>query len=193
MTKKEKVLVFTNIITAILLVVLGGILLLSNNKDVKAENKDEQKNTDTDNCVQESKVDGYLVYSDGYEEYKIYSMKDKTLKVFSSELGDKVIAENVNKTYDIRVGQSDMCEGNRWIIANTEDNKFIAVNVDAMVCGNKLKTLDVSHELYKLNLNYTISIYNTETFTNQFEPNMINVFAINEDGVSTEITSIFEE
>ena len=32
MTKKEKVLVFTNIITAILLVVLGGILLLSNNK-----------------------------------------------------------------------------------------------------------------------------------------------------------------
>ena len=126
------------------------------------------------------------------EDNKIYAMNDKTLKVISNELGEEVIANNVNKTYDIYAGMSDVCEGNRWIIASTEDNKFIALSVDSLICGSKIKTIDVSAELAKKKIDDVISIYNTKTFTNQYEPKKYEVYAITENGESTEITSIFE-
>ena len=202
MSKKEKFLVFTNVITLIGLLILGGVLVLSKDKKevknddtskcVEVDDTTKEEVMPEDNCIKPAKVDGYLVYSDGSEDNKIYSMNDKTLKVISTELGEKVIVENVNKTYDIYAGMSDVCEGNRWIIASTEDNKFIAVSVDAMVCGSKIKTIDVSAELTKKKLNDTVSIYNTKTFTNQYEPQKYEVYAINEDGKSTVITDIFE-
>ena len=202
MSNKEKVLVVTNIITLVGLLVLGGILILSKDKK-EVKNDDTSKCVEVDdttkeeveyedNCIKPAKVDGYLVYSDGAEENKIYAMNDKSLKVISNELGEKVIAENINKTYDIYAGQSDICEGNRWIVANTEDNKFIAVSIDAMICGSEIKTLDVSEELAKKKLNNTISIYTTKKFTNQYEPTVTQVYALSEDGISTEITNIFE-
>ncbi len=187
MSKKEKVLVFTNIITVILLIALGGVLVFS--KDKEETKKDEvQECTD----VKETKIEGKLIYSNYSEDNKIYLKTDNTLELISKDLGNKVIAEKVNKTYDIQVGQSDVCEGNRWIVALTDDNQFIAISIDAMSCGDEIKTLNVSDEMAKLELNDTIAIYTTETFTNQFEPTAFKVFALNEDGESTEITSIFE-
>lgn len=202
MSKKEKVLVFTNIITAILLVVCGGALLLIKLNDKTARCVDapeikedtSEKNEESTNKQEstDNTIEGSLIYSDSTEDNKIYLMKDKTLKLVSENLGNKEISKNVIKTYDIYAGQSDVCEGNRWIIAETEDSKYVAISIDALSCGERIETVNVSDELKKLNVTGTISIYDTKTFINQYEPLSYKVYAINEDGKSTEITSIFE-
>ena len=204
MSKTEKFLFFTNTTTLLVLLILIGLLILekTNNETENTEiNKcvevEENKNVDNEaeketNCNDSIKVDGHLVYSDSTENNKIYLMSNNTLELISKDLGNKVIAENVVKTYDISAGQSDICDGNRWIVANTEDNKFIAISIDSMTCGNEFELLDVSSKLSKMKLDNTMSIYTTEKFTNQFEPTITQVYALSEDGISTEITNIFE-
>ena len=181
-----KFLVITNVLTIILIVGLGVLLVFTNLKDDKTSDK----------CVtekQEEKVESndILVYSSSYEDYKLYLTDNNVVKLVSTELDNKNIAENIASSYTIYAGMSNLCEGNRWLIMVDNEHKFTALSIDSLVCSNEIKTINVSDELNKKNLTNTSVIYDTKSFTNEFEPRNYQVYALDEDGNSVEITDIF--
>ena len=201
MENKTKTLIVTNIITAIIVLALGGYIIFDkvNDKDVAKEdnnklvndNKEEEKEQQ-ENENGENNSDS-LYYSTLSEEHKIYLTEDNVVKLVSTSLGTKDIATNVSWIHEISAGMSDICEGNTWLILESGDTdiKYTALSVDTLSCGNEVRTFDLSAELNKKNLKNIVSIYSTKEFINQYEPLLHKVFVIDEDGKSTDITDLF--
>jgi hypothetical protein len=198
MENKTKTLIVTNIITAIIVLALGGYIIFDkvNDKDVAKE--DNNKLVENNNGKEEQKENeknsrDSLFYSTLSEEHKIYLTEDNVVKLVSTSLGTKDIATNVSWIHEISAGMSDICEGNTWLILESGDTdiKYTALSVDTLSCGNEVRTFDLSAELNKKNLKNIVSIYSTKEFINQYEPLRHKVFVIDEDGKSTDITDLF--
>lgn len=211
MAKKEKILVITNIITGILMLVFGGfgIYQMNSAKDITSELKkceNVNKNTnvvdkddsnsgvdDKNNDKEIQSIEGTLVYSNGNESIKLYLTAEKELKLISTELGESVVAKKVTKTYDVKAGQSDTCEGNRWIISQNENDEFVALSIDSLSCGNEVKTINLTNEFKNKKISNATYIYQEEKFVNMYEPNSFKVFTLNGEGKSVEITDILDK
>lgn len=188
MTKKEKILLFTNIFTAVLLIVLPSFIIF-NKPASKCGQERENTVAEKENTIN----DGKLLYASGDDAYKIYLTSDKNIKLISNDLGNEILAEKIVKTYDFYVGQSDTCEGNRWIIGEDENNKFVAVNIDSLICGNTIKKINISDEVSNLNISDISFIYQEKYFTNKYEPYLYKIFASDSNDKVVEITNIFNK
>lgn len=185
MSKKEKCLIITNIITGILMLVFGGFCIYQMNDDAPTKCEKETNKSSSINL-------GSIVYAVDNNTYLEITEK-KELKLVSTELGDSVIAKNVIITYDVRAGMSDICEGNRWIISENEDGEFVALSIDSLSCGNEVKTINLTNEFKNKNISNVGFIYQEEKFVHMYEPNDFKVFALSEDGKSVEITDILDK
>lgn len=196
MENKTKTLIVTNILTAILVLALGGYIIFDNVTNKDATKEDDNKLVENNNDKEEQKENeknskDSLFYSTADEDYKIYLTEDKTVKLVSTSLGNKEIASNITWIRKISAGQSDICEGNTWLILSASDGKYTALSVDDLSCGNKISTIDLSAELSKKNIKDVVSIFETVEYVNQYEPLSHKVFGVDKNGKTVEITDLF--
>lgn len=198
MENKTKTLIVTNILTAILVLALGGYIIFDNVTNKDATKEDDNKLVENNNDKEEQKENeknskDALFYSTLSEEHKVYLTEDQTVKLVSTSLGNKEIASNITWIRKISAGQSDICEGNTWLILESSDEtpKYTALSVDDLSCGNKISTIDLSAELSKKNIKDIVSIFETVEYVNQYEPLLHKVFSVDKNGKTVEITDIF--
>ena len=165
MEKKEKILYITNAITAILVIILGGVIIfdkIGENKidydtgDKTVENKNDHDSIDktVENKEEnntESKDDTVILEIKNNSQKIVYTA-DKKIIANSPTLKNIVVETNVIKFYQIHVGQSDICNGNEWFILEKNDHSIIAFSSDDFICGDKITTKNITEELKKLDI-----------------------------------------
>ena len=206
MEKKEKILYITNAITAILVIILGGVIIfdkIGENKidydtgDKTVENKNDHDSIDktVENKEEnntESKDDTVILEIKNNSQKIVYTA-DKKIIANSPTLKNIVVETNVIKFYQIHVGQSDICNGNEWFILEKNDHSIIAFSSDDFICGDKITTKNITEELKKLDITSLKKVYENKEFVNEYEPYNYQVFAINQDDKLVDISAILKK
>lgn len=205
MEKKEKILYITNAITAILVIILGGVIIfdkIGENKidydtgDKTVENKNDHDSIDkTVENKEENNTESKdtVILEIKNNSQKIVYTADKKIIANSPTLKNIVVETNVIKFYQIHVGQSDICNGNEWFILEKNDHSIIAFSSDDFICGDKITTKNITEELKKLDITSLKKVYENKEFVNEYEPYNYQAFAINQDDKLVDISAIFKK
>ena len=189
MIKNKNFLFITNIIIGILVIILGGFIIIDKvfiNKDVSNNDKEVVEN-------ESNYVISDIITKSVDDEYKIFYTTDSKIVVVSSNVKETVVTDDVSNYYKVHVGMSDICIGNEFIIIEKNDGTILAFSSDRFVCGNTIYTKDITEDLKKLGITSLKRVYESASFTNEYEPLMYQVFAVNQDSEIIDITNILDK
>lgn len=186
MEKKEKILIITNIITAILVIALGGFIIFD--KVIKSN----EETPETDKTTVTEKAEDITILEIEANHQKVVYTVDKRIIASSPALENAVVERDVIKYYQVHAGQSDICNGNEWFILEKSDHTITAFSSDDFVCGDEITTKDITEELKKLSIETLKNVYETKELVNEYEPFNYQVLAVNQDDELVDISSLFE-
>lgn len=192
MEKKGNVLIITNIITAILAVLLGGFIIFDkviNNEEPTTENKVTENNKEPENNDKKEKI----ILELKENNQKVTYTTDKWVVASSPAIENTIVSKDVANYYKVHAGQSDMCQGNEWIIIEKEDKSIIAFNTDDFVCGDRITKKDITQDIKDLGITSIKNIFESKEFVNEYEPYRYQAFVVNQDDQLINISSILEK
>lgn len=192
MEKKGNVLVITNIITAILAVLLGGFIIFDkviNNEEPTKENKVTENNKEPENNDKKEKI----ILELKENNQKVTYTTDKWVVASSPAIENTIVSKDVANYYKVHVGQSDICQGNEWIIIEKEDKSIIAFNTDDFVCGDRITKKDITQDIKDLGITSIKNIFESKEFVKEYEPYRYQAFVVNQDDQLINISNILEK
>lgn len=105
-----------------------------------------------------------------------------TIKGTDNDVTREEVAKDVTKTFTVRVGQADICEGNKRIMFVHKDGTASYINIDQLTCGQSIV-------VEKLNGYKNIDRFEEKTVKYDGEPDEHITYVITKDGKKTDITA----
>ena len=171
---------------------------VDNNKNNNDQNKTNNNANNTNNTKSDDVKEVLFSHSNAYGNDVIVELTEDG-KVLVTIKGDRFdgkkelikeeVFNNVNKTYEVHAGQSDICEGNFKLMFIMNDSTISYLDMDQLVCGD-----DVVTAKNVANLKDIVEI--TEKITpgpcsddiDWCEPDKHSVYAIDKSSKKTDIT-----
>lgn len=105
-----------------------------------------------------------------------------TIKGTDNDVTREEVAKDVTKTFTVRVGQADICEGNKRIMFVHKDGTASYINIDQLTCGQSIV-------VEKLNGYKNIDRFEEKTIKYDGEPEGHITYVITKDGKKTDISA----
>lgn len=166
----------------------NNVINSESNNETNNNANESNKNNQQPSIESNSEIDNsndLVIYNDKYlapdEFYKVslrYS-KDNNLAILL--INDKEYLDNIAEYFVVNNG-GDICAGNEHIVFLLNDGTISGLNVDDMICGNK-----ITIENNISSLKNVVNVYKSLVSCNENEPCFYNVFAQTKDGTSIQI------
>lgn len=206
--KSNKGLIIVIVILTIAVLSLGGYICYdkifnkptNNNQEQNTNNNQQNQTPDKKTEPKANKV-LYDTSSYGNDLYQIVELTDDgTVLVTINGTGERLngeekiikkeVLKNVNKTFKVLAGQSDVCAGNTRLMFIMNDSSLSYLDIDQLECGDTIKIVNNVANLKDI-VEVTEKIAPGACLDDgsYCEPDIHSVYAIDKNGTKVDITN----
>ena len=160
-------------------------------EEEKEENEEEKKKNNEEEKTKENKkykIKKVLFDTTSYgnDDIEKVELTDDGIVLVSmtgveKEVKRKEVLKDVTKTFEVRVGQSDICEGNKRIMFVHKDGTASYLNIDELTCWHSI----VVNKISGLK---NVDKFEEKVIKHEGEPNEYVTYVITKDGEETDIS-----
>ena len=157
-----------------------------------------------ENKKAETKIENKETTNDITNSYDIYTTDNLSIRNYYEPHGgnkiiintdkykNKEIAKNITYQNTLDFNLTDSCNANRWLIMVDTNKNVTALNIDSLLCYDELITKDITEDLKTLGVKTIKTTFQTNTYNSKSKTIEPKVYAITNDEVVIDITSILK-